>query len=111
MKVFVRNGTLSLGSVYKLFVAGWIVSWSAFFGLISFFMLLGILITGSSTVNGVVIEGRGEALSAVAPILVLFPVIICLQALMFSGFLTFGVWLFRKFRPITVVNDSQPSVF
>lgn len=111
MQINVRNGTLSLGSVYKLFVVGWIISWGAIFGIILLFMLIGMLITGSAIVNGEVVQGRGEALMATAPIMVLFPVVIGLQAVMFSGFLTFGVWVYRKFRSITVVNADQPLVF
>ncbi|MFN4025657.1 MAG: hypothetical protein ACK4MQ_12575 [Hyphomonas sp.] len=111
MQINVRKGTLSLGSVYKLIFAGWIISWGVFMGTILCLILLIAMLTGSTTFNDEVVEGRGAVLVTLVPLFVLFPIVIFFHALMFSGFLTFGVWLYRKFRPITVVNHDTPAAF
>lgn len=111
MQINVRNGTLSLGSVYKLIFAGWLISWGAFAGFVLCLLLLIAMLTGSMHVNGDEVQGRSAVLAALVPMFILFPLIIFFHALMFSGFLTLGVWLYRKIRPITLVNHDTPAVF
>ncbi|MEM6626696.1 MAG: hypothetical protein AAF719_08340 [Pseudomonadota bacterium] len=111
MKLRTKGGQLTLGSTYKLIVWGWVLSWGAFFGLILSLLLVITLITGEMAVNGEIVSGRVEALIAMAPIVVLFPIIITLHAFMFGGFITLGLWLYRFKRPIEVVPERDVTEF
>ena len=111
MQINIKNGSLTLGSIYKLIFAGWLVSWGVLMGAMVCLVLLTTLLTGSAEVNGEVVQGRGAVLAASAPIFILLPIILFFHALMFSGLLTLGVWLYRKFRPITVVNHDPAVTF
>ena len=107
MKLRTVDGNLTLGSAYKLFVWSWILSWGFFMGAILVLLVLITLMTGQMAVNGEIVEGRGAALAAMAPVVVAFPIIIVLHAFMFGGLLTFGTWLYRLRRPLTVVSESS----
>ena len=111
MKLKTKNDRLTLGSAYKLIVWGWVLSWGTFMGLILLVILLTTLITGEMTVNGEIVSGRGSALVAMAPILIVFPVIITLQAFVFGGFMTLGLWIYRLRRPIEVIPEHEISAF
>ena len=109
MRLNTREGHLTLGSVYKLFLVGWLLSWGAFFALIFAILAIGAAVTGQMYVNGDVVAGRGRALLAMAPALILFPLVITIQAFMFAGFLTFGIWLYRLRRPLLLVSALPES--
>jgi hypothetical protein len=110
MQLRTIDGNLTLGSIYKLFVWSWLLSWSVFMGAIFLLLVLVALATGQMAVNGEMVQGRGPALMAMLPMLVLFPIIIVMQAFMFGGFLTFGAWLYRLRRPLKIVPEgSTPS--
>jgi len=64
MKLRTKGGRLTLGSAYKLIVWGWVLSWGALFGLILLLLLAITLLTGEMTVNGELVSGRVEALTA-----------------------------------------------
>ena len=105
MKLIIRDGKLSFGSIYKLFVVSWSTTWIAFAGFVIAIILLGTLITGETMMNGETVEGRIPALLALAPMIILFPVVIFLQSFIFAAFLTGGVWLYSRKRPIDVVIE------
>ncbi|MEO0608730.1 MAG: hypothetical protein AAFY82_10915 [Pseudomonadota bacterium] len=111
MKLETKGGRLTLGSAYKLIVWGWVLSWGALFGLILLLLLAITLLTGEMTVNGEIVSGRVEVLSAMAPIVVLFPIIVILHAFMFGGFITLGLWLYRFKRPIEVIPEHDLNTF
>lgn len=111
MQINIRNGTIALGSVYKLIFAGWVISWGVMFSFILLIILLSSLVSGIAHINGEQVEGAGNILVGMLPFLLIFPVIITLQGAIFAGLLTVGVWLFRKFRPITVVNHDPATSF
>ncbi|MCI4645659.1 MAG: hypothetical protein MRY64_12840, partial [Hyphomonadaceae bacterium] len=62
-------------------------------------------ISGEMMVNGEIVSGRWRALAAMLPIVLIFPVVIFLHAVMFSAFLTFGLWVYRLRKPIIVVEQ------
>ena len=62
-------------------------------------------------INGEIVSDRGEAFMQLLPFFVLFPVIITLHAFMFGGFLVLGLWLYRKKRPIRVIDVNQAETF
>lgn len=111
MQINIRNGTIALGSVYKLIFAGWVISWGVMFSFILLIILLSSLVSGTAHINGEQVEGAGNIFVGMLPFLLIFPVIITLQGAIFAGLLTVGVWLFRKFRPITVVNHDPATSF
>jgi uncharacterized membrane protein len=107
MQLRTVRGRLTLGSVYKLFVAGWLVSWSLLVGLILTVLVLITVATGEMLVNGVMVHGTWPVLRSMLPMLVLFPIVIVGQAFMFGGMLTLGVWLYQLRRPLLVVADED----
>lgn len=109
MQLRTVNGNLTLGSVYKLFVWSWVLSWGAFMGAILLLLTLIALATGQMFVNGELVQGRGPAAFAMLPMFVLFPIVIVVQGFMFAAFLTFGAWLYRLRRPLKVAPEIGVS--
>jgi len=105
MQLRTVNGELTLGSVYKLIVWGWLIGWGIFFIPIMLLIVIGATIAGEMSVNGEMIYGHGLVLLHVLPFLVLIPIIIVMHAFMFGGLLTLGVSIYRRFRPLTVTAD------
>lgn len=106
MNLTVRNGQLTLGSVFKLVAIAWLcfgfIVVGGFFLLI---MLIGVA-SGSMTVNGEAVVGRGTVLLSMLPMLVILPLAIVMQAVMFGGMVMAGAALFRLRRPLTVSVES-----
>ena len=107
MKLRTKSGRLTLGSAYKLIVWGWLMSWGAFILLVFSLLIAITLVTGEMTVNGEIVTGRVQALTAIAPIIVIFPIVATLQAFIFGGFIAFGLWLYRLLRPIEVIPEQD----
>jgi hypothetical protein len=99
----VVDGQLTLGSVYRLIVVGWICSWTAFMGVVLLLLVLITLVTGEMAVNGHTVHGRIAVLARLAPMLVAAPIVIVLQGFLFGAFLTGGVWLYRLRRRLEIV--------
>ncbi len=109
MELKTKDGNLTLGSAYRLIVTAWIISWGAMAGFILLLLFLTMLLTGEMTVNGVLVQGRSEALVLMLPILVILPVIIVMHAFMFGGLMLGGLWLYRLKRPLTVTMESETT--
>ena len=110
MRLRTRNGQLSLGSIYKLVVVGWTFTWTLLFAFIFVLMILMSLSGVPLTVNGDPVSGVGAFLAGALPVMILFPVMIFIQALIFGGFFVLAMMIYRMFRPITVETESA-SVF
>lgn len=104
MKLKTVDGKLTLGSAYKLFVWGWILGWGAFMLPILFLLFVVAALTGQMGVNGEMVYGRGPAIMAMLPMLIMFPIIIVVQAFMVGGLVMFGLWLYRTRWPLTVTS-------
>lgn len=110
MNLKIRDGQLTLGSVFKVVAVGWACVGGVFCGGI--FLLLAVIaaVTGQMTVNGELVQGRGAALGALAPAIVFLPVAIALQGVIFGAFITVGAALYRLRRPLSVtVETTTPS--
>ena len=105
MELKTVDGKLALGSAYKLFAWGWVLGWGAFMLPILVLCILIALLTGQMGVNGEMVYGRGAALMAILPLLVMFPIILVLQAFLAGAVVTFGLWLYRLRRPLSVVTQ------
>lgn len=108
MKLKSVNGNLSLGSVYKLFVVGWLFAWTIFYLL---FLLSAVVSTSAVSPGGI-----GPDLSSFLPAAVLTPVLAVLSSLLFSGIMLLGVMIFRLWRPLRIefvkeMPEADPSVF
>lgn len=55
-------------------------------------------------VNGEPVEGSGRVFAALLPLIVL-PVVLAFQAIMFGGLAVLGLWLYNKRRLIRVVEE------
>jgi hypothetical protein len=110
MKMVVENGRLKLGSLYKAVVVGWIYGFGFFFGVVLFLLLLVSLLTGQMMVNGEMVYGRGRIFLEMLPILIVFPIAIVMNALMLGGLVIGGLALYRKRRPIELVDENQKPI-
>ncbi|MBS0384451.1 MAG: hypothetical protein JSS00_03780 [Proteobacteria bacterium] len=100
------NGNLTLGSVYRLFVVGWVLGFGIFFTAIALFIFVGAAITGEANINGVDVRDRAQVIAAFAPIVVVGPIIIFFQGFIFAGLMTFGVRIYRHWFPLTVESTT-----
>lgn len=107
MHLKTRNGKISLGSFYKLFVVAWLLSWGALFAIVLAIFAVAAALGGGITINGEVIVGQAEALLAVASAIGLAPLIITLNAFFYGGLLTFGIVLYRIWRPILILEETD----
>jgi hypothetical protein len=99
-----QGGKLKLGGAFKLVATGY------FLGALAIFLPLFALVTVVSLaagvppmVNGQEVEGGG-VLVAILPMIML-PVVLAFQAVMFGGLVAMGLWLYHKRRPIRVVGE------
>jgi hypothetical protein len=111
MRLKTKGGQLTLGSAYKLIVWGWLLSWGVLFGVVLLMLITITLLTGEMAVNGEIVSGRVRAFIAMAPIVLMFPIVITLHAFMFGGLLTMGLWLYRTKRPIEVIPEHDVNEF
>ena len=109
MELRTRDNQLTLGSAFKLLAVAFLVAFGSLFALILLMLLIIGLATGQMLVNGEIIEGRGAVLAAMAPFLIFAPLLLAIQAVMFGGFLTAGLWLYRLRRPLRVVTEGTDS--
>lgn len=110
MNLKIRDGQLTLGSVFRLAAVGWAVCGLIIFGGIFLLLLLIGIAGGAMLVNGETINGRGAVLMAMLPMIVILPVILALQAVMFGGMITGGAALYRLWRPLSVsAETTTPS--
>jgi hypothetical protein len=107
MQLRIRDGQLTLGSAYKLMVWGWILGMGTFMGGVFLLMVLLSLLTGQMGVNGEMVQGTGPTLLALAPGLIMLPIIIVLHAFCIGGIILFGLWLYRTRNPLAVTFDEQ----
>ncbi len=106
MNLTVRDGQLTLGSVFKLVAISWLCFGLLFFG--GLFLLIFVIGAASGTmlVNGETVEGGGAIMAATLPMLLFLPVVIGLQAAMFGGAIAAGAALLRLRKPLSVTIES-----
>lgn len=104
MELSTTGGRLKPGGAFKLVATGY------FFGTMVIFLPLFALVTVISlaagvppTLNGVPVEGSGGILVSIL-LLVIVPVVLAFQAVMFGGLVVLGLWLYNKRRPIRLVE-------
>lgn len=107
MELRTVGGRLKLDSTFKMVATGYVVGAGVIFlPLIILVTLVSFAAGAPMTVNGEVVE-RGGFLTFLP--IVMVPAILAMQALMFGGLVTLGLWLFQMRWPIRVVSDSaQP---
>jgi hypothetical protein len=105
MQLRTVDGKLTLGSVYKVIVWGWLISWSVFMVPIFLLIVVGATLSGQMSVNGEMVYGSGQIFVQLLPMIILLPIIIVMHAFMFGGMITLGVWIYRHFRPLTVTAE------
>jgi hypothetical protein len=89
---------------FKLVATGYFLGAGAIF--LPLFALVTVLFMAAGVpplVNGEPVEGSGRFLAALMPMIML-PVILALQAVMFGGLAVLGLWVYCKRRPIRVVE-------
>lgn len=106
MNLKIRDGQLTLGSVFKLVAISWLCFGVVFVGGI--FLLIFIIgaVSGQMMVNGDMVQGRAAVIGAMAPMAILIPIIIAVQAVLFGGFVLAGAALYRLRRPISVTAET-----
>jgi hypothetical protein len=91
MQLRTVDGKLTLGSVYKVIVWGWVLGMSAFMIPIALIIAIDATISGQMSFNGEMIYGSGPVFMHVLPLIVMAPIIIVFHAFTFGGLITFGV--------------------
>lgn len=106
MNIIIRNGQLTLGGVFKLTAISWLCFGTVFFGGIFLLLLVFGASTGSMMVNGEMVQGHGAVLTAMLPMLILVPLVIAIQSVVFAAFITAGAALYRLWRPLSVTTET-----
>ena len=104
MELQTENGRLKLGGAFKLVATGYFLGAGVIF--VPLFALVTVISLAAGvppTVNGQEVEGGGMIL-AILP-LVVVPIILAMQAVMFGGLAVLGLWLYSKRRPIRVTGS------
>lgn len=110
MKITVKDGQPSLRSLYKLVAMGWMVGFGTLFGIIFILIFLISLLTGEMTVNGELVQSRGQVMMRMIPMLIILPIIIVMHAFMLGALIIGGMALYRKRRPIELVDENGQSL-
>ena len=106
MNLTVRDSQLTLGSVFKLVAISWLCFGLVVFGGLTLLIFLIGAASGAMVVNGETVDGHGAVVASMLPMLILVPVIVALQAVIFGGFVTVGAALFRIRKPLSVTIES-----
>ncbi|WP_084397811.1 hypothetical protein [Henriciella aquimarina] len=107
MHLRTTNGQLSLFSTYKLFFIGLTVTISL---VIWFSTLVDVLAGGQETDSLVLDEDTSEAAFMTGyyvGAVVVTPILAALMAAIFAAPMTFGVWLYRFWRPVSVSGPEE----
>lgn len=103
------SGQLKLDGAFKLVATGYLIGAGVIF--VPAFALVTLLSLASGApmmVNGQTVESGGFLL-ALLP-LVLVPLILAMQSVMFGGLVVLGLWLYQKRRPLSVVAEPSEMV-
>jgi hypothetical protein len=99
-----KDGQLELGGAFKLMATGYFLGAAVIFlPLFALVSVISLAAGGPSAVNGQPAEAGGVILFAILP-LIMVPVILAMQAVMLGGLAVLGLWLYRKRKPIRVVE-------
>ncbi len=104
MELRTKGGLLKPGGAFKLVATGYFLGAGVIF--LPLFVLVTVTFMAAGVpplVNGEPVEGSGAVLAAFLP-LIMLPVILALQAVMFGGLAVLGLWVYNKRRPIRVVE-------
>lgn len=104
MELRTRGGLLKPGGAFKLVATGYFLGTGVIF--LPLFVLVTVIFMAAGVppfVNGEPVEGSGAVFAAFLP-LIMLPVILGLQAVMFGGLAVLGLWVYNKRRPIRVVE-------
>lgn len=102
MELRTEGGQLKAGGAFKLIATGYLLGAGVIF--IPAFVVIGLVATLAGApivVNGQVVEGGFATVAGLAP-LFLLPVILAGQAMVLSGIIVLGLWLYTRWRPIRV---------
>jgi hypothetical protein len=107
MQLNTIDGKLTLRSVYKLFFWGTLLSTSVLMGAGLLILVVVMLTTGETRVNGETVLA-GQFLMIIVPVvLIVMPIMSVAQAFLAGALFTFGVWLYRLRRPLIVIPENQ----
>lgn len=105
MNLKVRDGQLTLGSVFQIVAVGWAGFGVIFLGLCLLLMLGGVA-SGSMMINNELVEGHAQVFMAMLPFIFILAIVLGMQALMFAGFVALGTALYRLIRPLAVTFET-----
>ena len=104
MELQTQGGRLKPGGAFKLVATGYFLGAGLIF--VPLFALITViaLVSGApATLNGEQVYGGAAMFVAILP-LIMVPVILAMQAVMFGGLAVLGLWLYNKRRPILVIE-------
>lgn len=105
MELRTVGGQLKLDGVFKLVATGYAIGAGVIFiPLFALVTLLSFASRAPMKVNGQVVEGGAAHAFALVP-LVLVPLVVAMQSVMFGGVIVFGLWLYQKRKPLRVIAE------
>lgn len=105
MELRTTGGQLKPSGAFKLVATGYFLGAGVIF--LPLFALITVISLAAGippTLNGEPVEGSGGVLVSILP-LIMVPVILALQAIMFGGLAVLGLWLYNKRKPIRIVEE------
>ncbi|WGM31127.1 hypothetical protein [Brevundimonas sp. NIBR11] len=104
MELRTTGGQLKPGRAFKLVATGYFLGAGVIF--LPLFALVTVISLAAGvppTLNGEPVGGNGAILVSILP-LIMVPVILAIQAVMFGGLAVLGLWLYSKRKPIPIVE-------
>lgn len=97
MELRMVNGQLRPGGAFRLIATGYLVGAGAIF--VPVFALAAIIT--------LVADERHFAVSLMS--LVMAPIVLAMQSVMFGGVVVFGLWLYSRRRTIRVISEGEAN--
>jgi hypothetical protein len=95
MELRTTDGQLKAGAAFRLVATGYIIGGSVIFGPLFLLATLTIGVQRPAMLLGGLLQ------------LLLLPVVLGIQSLLLGGVIVLGLWLYRKRRPILVVDGGD----
>lgn len=109
MELRTVNGRLELGGVFKLFATGYLLGAGVLFvPLFALVELFGLVTGAPVPLDGqAVSDGTGPLVGLM--MLIMAPIVVAMQSVMFGGLAVLGIWLYQKRRIVSVIAQEAAN--
>lgn len=107
MELRTIGGHLRPGSAFRPIAIAYFLGAGVFIApMFVLVTLIQLAVGGPATLNGKPIEAGAATLFTLLPLVVL-PLVLAGQAVLFGGLIVFGLWLYQRRKPIRVVPQDE----